>query len=148
MENNNDLVNSLMKTFMEFKRLSFQNIMDNPDLTHNQRFTLCILKKLSENDKVSLSTLRENLKLAPSTITPIVSSLEEQGYIKRNIDKADRRNIYIQITKNGKIYMDIAYKELYNKISEYIDYMGEKNTNDLIRLISKTTEYFKEKKEK
>ncbi|MEG1142046.1 MAG: winged helix DNA-binding protein, partial [Clostridia bacterium] len=93
------LVNELIETFMKFKKLQMHNIFCNEDLSYNESYILHKLNKESSN--VHLSIIRDKLKLAPSSITNLITSLEEKKYITRVIDKKDRRNIYIKITDEG-----------------------------------------------
>lgn len=109
---------------------------------------LFVLHRISKDNKVSLSVLRERIKLAPSTITPIITLLEKKELIERNIDKSDRRNIFLQISPKGVEQIDKVHSEVKNAMSKYIIYMGEDDTKEMIRLISKTTEFFNGKEDK
>jgi len=144
----NQLIEELMHTFMDFKRNKFQHVTSCEGLTHNEKLILFILHDISKDNKVSLSVLRERIKLAPSTITPIITLLEEKGLIERNIDKTDRRNIFLQISPKGTKQIDIVQIEVKEVMSKYIEYMGETDTKQLIRLITKTTEFFNRKEDK
>lgn len=137
-----DVVNA----FMNLKKVHQHNVTNASVLVHSKRTALLILYKNADNDVVSLSFLREELNLAPSTITSILTSLEEEELIERIIDKSDRRNIFIRILPKGIEYAQKAYTELEGKIADYIDYIGEEDAKILVRLISKTAEYFKERK--
>lgn len=145
---NDKLVQDLVSNLMRFKKAQIKNIITNKNLTHNESLILFILHDLSKIEKkVPLSLLRDKMMLAPSTITPIITSLENAKLIKRFIDKEDRRNIFIEITNKGKIHTSDTFKEISKNICEYINYMGEEDTKEIIRLVSKTTDYFEERKE-
>lgn len=141
-----DLVKEIVKTFLEFKKSKIHDMTGCPDLTHNESLVLFIIHGMAMNGKVSLSGLREKIRLAPSTVTPIINSLEEKELIERNIDKEDRRNIYLELSEKGKKFTEEAHRALTKNVSEFIDYMGEDDANEFVRLISKTTEYIKERK--
>lgn len=145
IEHSNELIEELVSTFRNFKRIKFQNDSSCGDLTHNEKMILFILSDISKDSIVSLSTLRERMKLAPSTITPIITLLEEKGLIQRNIDENDRRNIFLRISTKGEEYINKVQIEIKNKMSKYIEYIGENDTKQLIRLISKTTDFFERK---
>ena len=143
-----NLAEDLMKTFITLKKSKFLSISDCTDLTHNEKLVLFIVNDLSSKGEVQLSDLREKIELAPSTITPILASLEEKGLLDRVIDKSDRRNIFLNLSEKGIEHMKRVHKLALENTSEYIDYMGEEDSKELIRLISKTAKYFKERKNK
>jgi DNA-binding MarR family transcriptional regulator len=145
---NNELIEELMHTFMDFKKNNFHNITNDIGLTHNEKMVLFVLHDISKDNRVSLCVLRERIRLAPSTVTPIITLLEEKGLIERNIDKSDRRNIFLQISSKGRVQIDRVQIEVKKVMSKYIEYMGEDDTKQLIRLISKTTEFFNGKEDK
>ncbi len=140
-----ELGKKLSKTLIQIKRIKLASLADMAYLTHNQKLVLYLLHENSVNGSVLLTEIREKLKLAPSTVTPIITSLENEGYIKRNIDKNDRRNIYIEITSKGKEYTNMVHSQVTKNINEFIEFMGDKDTNDLIRLMNKTINYFENK---
>jgi DNA-binding MarR family transcriptional regulator len=143
--NNDQLIEELVNTFRNFKKMKFRNDKDCGEFTHNEKMILFILSDISQDNIVSLSVLRERMRLAPSTITPMISVLEKKGLIKRNIDKNDRRNISLQISSKGREFTNRIQAEIRDQMSKYIEYIGEDDTKQLIRLIAKTTEFFKRK---
>lgn len=148
IEHSNELIEELINTFRNFKKIKFQKISVCGELTHNEKMILFILSDISKDKIVPLSALRERMKLAPSTITPIITLLEEKGLIQRNIDKNDRRNIFLKISPKGENFTNKVQIEIKDTMSKYIEYIGENDTKQLIRLISKTTEFFERKDDK
>lgn len=146
-ENKDELIEELVHSFRDFKRIKLQNSFGCSELTHNERIILFVLNDISNDNKVSLSVLRERIKLAPSTITPIITLLEEKGLIERNIDKTDRRNIFLSISPKGQEYTKKVQADINGEMSKYIDFIGEEDTKQLIRLIKKTTEFFSGKED-
>lgn len=143
---NEELVYELLEKFSNLKRTNFSYMFTKDDLSHNERMVLFIIHNLNKDDKISLSIIRDKMKLAPSTITPIISSLEKRGFIERKIDESDRRNIYICLSNIGRRFTEKVDNELKNMLYEYIKYMGKNDTNEIIRLIKKTREFIVLKK--
>lgn len=143
---NEELVYELLEEFSNLKRTNFSYMFTKDDLSHNERMVLFIIHNLNKDDKISLSIIRDKMKLAPSTITPIISSLEKRGFIERKIDESDRRNIYICLSNIGRMFTEKVDNELKNMLYEYIKYMGKNDTNEIIRLIKKTREFIVLKK--
>ena len=142
-----DLVKSVKEVIISIKKLRYNNIFKDDNITNNEKMALYIISKFKKDDKVSLIKLRECLNLAPSTVTPIITSLENKGYIEREIDKNDRRNIYLKLSKIGYEHIKLVDEKLTNSINEYIDFMGYENVENLIKLLNKTNEFVKMKKE-
>ncbi len=148
---NQQLANELIEQFMCIKKMSFHNIIKVEGHTHNEKLVLFLMYDMLKNSAenvVLLSSVREKIKLAPSTITPILNSLEEKGLIERIIDKKDRRNIYIKLSKKGKNFTKETHEKLEELIYSYIKYMGEKDINEFIRLTKKTKKFVKERMDK
>ncbi|MDD3304315.1 MAG: MarR family winged helix-turn-helix transcriptional regulator [Clostridia bacterium] len=148
---NNNLANELMNLFTSIKTQEFHKMIKVDSYTHNEKLVLFILYDLykeSGENKIMLSALRDKIRLAPSTVTPLIATLEKDGLIERVIVEEDRRNIYLKLSKKGIKYTNEAHTNLYNTINEYIIYMGENDTKEFIRLLLKTQTYFKERIEK
>lgn len=143
---NEELVYELLDEFSNLKRTNFSYMFTKDDLSHNERMVLFIIHNLNKDDKISLSIIRDKMKLAPSTVTPIISSLEKRGFIERRIDENDRRNIYICLSNIGRRFTEKVDNELKNMLYEYIKYMGKNDTNEIIRLIKKTRKFIVLKK--
>lgn len=147
---NNKLAEELMDVFMSIKNQQFHKIIEVDGYTHNKKLVLFILHDVyleTGENKILLSVLRDRIRLAPSTITPLIASLEKDGLIERVIVKEDRRNIYLKLSKKGINFTNEAHTSLYNNVSEYIEYMGENDTEEFIRLLLKTKKFFEERKE-
>mgnify|MGYP001623963065 FL=1 len=146
---NEQLANQLMESFLNIKSKYLHNIIKIDGYPKNEKIILFLLydfKEKTGEDKILLSKLRERINLAPSTVTPIITSLEKKGLINRIIDKNDRRNIFIGLSKKALKEASFAKQELKNNIYGYIEYMGKEDTQEFIRLIEKTNNYFKKER--
>lgn len=146
---NEQLANYIMNMFLGIKKEQIHDMMKIEGHTHNEKIVLCLLHSIimeTKNETVSLAILRKKINLAPSTITPILNSLEDKNIIQRVIDKSDRRNIFIKFTEKGNEFTQNEYNKLKNIVYEYIEYMGEENIKKMIYLTEKTNEFIKERK--
>ena len=142
-----ELIDGFLNELIMFHRAGFLRMLSIKDLNTSEVTILYAMQKVMlEQDKLMLSTIRDTLELAPSTITAIITSLEEKKLIERIIDKNDRRNICINITKKGEQYIKKIEEHNREVISKYIDYMGEKDIVKFKKLISKTTKFINENK--
>ncbi len=61
-----------------------------------------LLISLGASEPVTMSELAEALRLEPPTITGIVNTLEEQGYVTRGPHPRDRRLRVVRVTPSGR----------------------------------------------
>lgn len=77
----------------------YKPLLDKLDLTYTQYITMMVLW---EKKHVNEKTLGECLYLKSNTLTPLLKKLEQKGYIKKEKDSNDERNLVISITKKGE----------------------------------------------
>ena len=83
----------------------YKPLLDKLDLTYTQYIVMMVLW---EEKHVNEKLLCEALYLKSNTVTPLLKKLEDKGYIKKDKDKADERNIVITLTKAGEKLQDKA----------------------------------------
>lgn len=82
------------------------------DLTYTQYITLMVMW---ENEQIEMKDLENTLYLDSGTLSPVLNKLENKGYIVKERDKSDSRNINIKITESGK-----SLKEKLKSVPEQI----------------------------
>lgn len=83
----------------------YKPLLDRLDLTYTQYIVMMVLW---EEKKVNEKLLCEKLCLKSNTVTPLLKKLEDKGYIKKDKDKDDERNLAITLTKDGEKLQDKA----------------------------------------
>jgi len=78
---------------------AYKPILDAVGLTYTQYIAMVAL---SEEDKQIVSVLGEKLFLESNTLTPILKKLEQLGYIRRQRDPADERQVRLSLTQAGR----------------------------------------------
>ncbi|MHA3703630.1 MarR family winged helix-turn-helix transcriptional regulator [Jatrophihabitans sp. YIM 134969] len=81
------------------------------DVTPSQSRALVTLMR---SGAVRLSTLSEQLHIAPRSTTEVVDALEEKGLVARRADPGDRRATLVEVTQAGRdvgVAMRIARME-------------------------------------
>jgi DNA-binding MarR family transcriptional regulator len=68
------------------------------DLTPSQMSALATINRLGP---LTLGALAEQEGVAPPSITKIISVLDEDGFVTRSPDPADRRVNYVTVTRKG-----------------------------------------------
>ena len=57
---------------------------------------------LWEEDSQTVGSLGEKLFLESNTLTPMLKKLEAMGYLERQRDPADERQVRVSLTKDGR----------------------------------------------
>jgi DNA-binding MarR family transcriptional regulator len=78
---------------------AYKPLLEKLGLTYTQYITIVALW---EQDDQTVGSLGEKLFLESNTLTPILKKLEAMGYVERQRDPADERQVRISVTKSGK----------------------------------------------
>lgn len=68
-----------------------------------------VIEYLGESGPQMMRALAERLGLAVNSMTPIVDSLEQRGYVERNRSESDRRVVNVDLTSEGRRAFDFAH---------------------------------------
>ena len=110
----------------------YKPILDKLDLTYTQYITMMVLW---EYGSINIKKLGDMLLLDSGTLTPLLKKLESKGYISRNRDSKDERNLIISITKEGNKLKEKAVC-VPTEIGKCIN-LSEKEAIDLYKLLYK-----------
>ncbi|MBP5428631.1 MAG: MarR family transcriptional regulator [Clostridia bacterium] len=83
----------------------YKPLLDKIDLTYTQYIVMMVLW---EEKQVNEKFLCEALCLKTNTITPLLQKLEDKGFIRKEKDKSDERNLVITLTESGEELKDKA----------------------------------------
>jgi len=78
---------------------AYKPILDEFGLTYTQWIAIVAL---SEHDNQTVGSLGEKLFLESNTLTPILKKLESVGYLRRQRDPADERQVVVSLTDAGR----------------------------------------------
>ena len=76
----------------------YRPFLDELGLTYTQYITMMVLW---ETPCVSSRQLGRRLFLDSGTLTPVLKKLEMMGYVNRNRDERDERNLIVTLTEEG-----------------------------------------------
>ena len=88
----------LYSAFMAVSRV-YKPWLDALGLTYPQYLVLCVLW---EEDDQTIGGIATRLDLEPSTITPLMKRLEQQGNVVRQRNPADERQVRVSLTDQGR----------------------------------------------
>ena len=77
----------------------YMPLLDELGLTYPQYL---VLAALYEQDDQTVGTLGDKLFLDSSTLTPLLKRMERAGYLTRQRDPHDERQVRIQLTQRGR----------------------------------------------
>jgi MarR family transcriptional regulator, organic hydroperoxide resistance regulator len=78
---------------------AYKPVLEKLGLTYTQYITLVALW---EQDDQTVGSLGAKLFLESNTLTPILKKLEAMGYVERQRDPADERQVRIGLTRSGR----------------------------------------------
>ncbi len=134
----NELTNAMRK----FRRTNFIT-RDSSGLKNSEKHFLWLLATLNNGQPVMPSEVARKLEVTLAAITHRINSLEKQGYIVRSPSPDDRRVVFISLSDKGTEMVDALKKSYWEKICGLVEYLGDKDSSDLIALIVKVSEYVK-----
>ena len=82
------------------------------------------LRLLGSDESLNNTQISKRMKLSPSRSTRIIDTLVQKGYMKREIEQDDRRNMRVFLSRRGKILtnkLNKAFIEIHSEILKDID---------------------------
>ena len=86
---------------------AYKPILEELGLTYTQYIAIIALW---EEDHQTVSDLGEKLFLESNTLTPMLKKLEGMGYLERQRDPEDERQVRVSLTKDGRRLRERALK--------------------------------------
>lgn len=115
----------------------YKPYLDKLNLTYTQYITMMVIW---EAGAINVGDLGKKLYLESNTLTPVLKTLEKNGYIKRERSIEDERILIVSATKEG---MDLREKalEVPKQMSGCFS-LSEKEAYELYSLLRKIMEQF------
>jgi MarR family transcriptional regulator len=88
---------AIYETSSEFTKL-YTNVLHPFDLTYPQYLALLALW---EKDGVTVKELGQTLNLGTGTLTPMITRMEANGWLRKERSKEDERKVYIHLQKKA-----------------------------------------------
>lgn len=91
-------------------------------------------------DGVRQKTLTEELRINPSSVSEMISKLENDGYVKRTVDPTDKRATLITLTELGEARTAELSDERNERLDRAFGNLTDAEKEQLIALLEKLTE--------
>lgn len=102
------------------------------------------IQKVGNGEAVKMSQLSSYFKITAPAVSQIMRKLEDQGYIERIIRDEDRRSVYVKVSEKAIKEIKTIQAHMDKTLIDMIDYLGEEDTDELIRLLDKVLSYMDE----
>lgn len=101
-------------------------------LTYTQYITMMVMW---EEKQISVKALGEKLFLDSGTMTPVLKSLEQKGFVTRNRSEQDERSVIVKITESGEKLKE-SVREIPLKVAGCVG-LDIKEAQELYKLLYK-----------
>ena len=113
-------------------RRSYGEAMEPLGLTpHHAR----ALRVIQAHGPLRLGGLADWLRVAPRSVTDVVDSLEEQGYVAREPDPGDRRAVVVAVTGAGRRRLLAVERARRAQAERFFEALDEADRAQLARLL-------------
>lgn len=90
---------------------------------------------------VKMSDLSIYFHITPAATSQMVREYEGKGWIEREILDRDRRSVYLKVTDQAIALLKENEQCLMRGMMDFIAYLGEDDSDALIRILEKATAY-------
>jgi DNA-binding MarR family transcriptional regulator len=99
----------------------------------------------SDAPGLSVSEVSKVMRVTSPSITQMVNVLEGDGLVERCTDPTDRRAIRLRLTPSGLVVAEQAGREYHDMYRGLAEYLGEEQSDQLARLLTRVRQYFTER---
>jgi len=140
MESNRELVFELQNVFGQLARAKALK-HGRSKLRGAEKHILFLIHELKNNQPVTISEIANKIGVTLAAVIHQINTLKKLGLIKRFSDIIDRRVVLVELTKKGNRQVLKLKKEFAKKTKILADFLGEKDTKILIRLVRRMSEF-------
>ena len=130
----------LMKQFPRPKLK--QSSIDGLTRSEYELLVMLVMSLGDDKKAFTVTEISTLLQITPAGVTHLINPLEEAGYIERLQAPNDRRIVLIGLTDKGTKVAESLISEVQEQLIGLINHLGEEDSKTLIRLMSKSIEYF------
>ncbi|GED73072.1 transcriptional regulator [Brevibacillus reuszeri] len=128
------------------------NMMQNRSIYNQKPGEIMVLYFISVNvtddsPGLMVSEISGKLNVTSPTVTQHINSLEAQELVERHADPADRRVVRIQLSDNGKKYIQRINDARLNMFVGLVNHLGEEESLLFAEMMRKASDYMLEQQE-
>jgi len=106
---------------------------------------LILMNAIADNtadpeNNVGLSDIRGYLSISKGAVSQMLGSLEKKGYINRDIDRNNRRNLIVTLTPEGRGVLASQYDAFSGRLEKIISRLGADDVKQMITIVNRMIE--------
>ena len=138
-----NLANDLYQLMKQIPKMKLASASQNSFTRSESELLVFLAINVNEdNSALSVSELSSLLQISAAGTTHLLNPLEEADCIERLRDPNDRRVVLVGLTPKGYKIAESMILEFQQKISGLMTYLGEDDSQTLVRLMRLMIEYF------
>lgn len=142
-----NLKDELIRTVFQFKKMTGAGFgIDATEIKSDINMTeLVLMKGISDNSidsesNIAMPDIRGYLSISKAAVSQMLRSLEKKGYINRDIDKNNRRNLIVTLTPKGREILSYTERKFEHKLEKIMTKLGEDDVKQLITIVNRLVE--------
>ena len=96
--------------------------------------------KIEAENNACIADIQHHLHISKAGVSKMLGVLEEKGYLNRDVDKNNRRNLIITITDKGRDVADTLTKDTDESLAKIIRQLGADETEQFVQYVNKFVE--------
>lgn len=104
-----------------------------------------VLLTLWEENPQTLNSIGRHLDLSSNTLTPLLKRLEQSGWVKRERQQSDKRQLIITLTDNGQQQQEAVFEAISSYLPQEFDTTKYDETKYVFKELEKTLKHLIEK---
>jgi len=138
-----DLTQELFQLMKQFPRPKLkQSSIDGLTRSEYELLVMLVMSTKDGKGAFTVTEISNLLQVTPAGVTHLINPLEEAGYIERLPDPYDRRIVRIGLTAKGTQTAETLISEVQENLIGLVNHLGVEDSKTLIRLMSKSIEFF------
>ncbi len=136
-----DLAQKFLDTMDSGMRHNMLRNRDMMPLRPGEFALLAYLDRNEENRDIKVSDISRFMGVTPPTVTPVVSRLEEKGFLNREVDRNDRRVTNLVLTQKGRTMIRDCMQRRLQTTQALIAFLGNEDALEVIRLLERVIQF-------
>lgn len=138
-----------IKTAGRFGKMRYEFLFRNLSKREYEMLSV-IWQFMQDNDKkqgMYVSALAKKLRVSSPAVSRMIGALESRGYIRRDVDKEDRRNTFVYLTDKGIREKKENEERMQRLMKRVMNRMGEKDMKEFVLLFNQFADIMEEELE-
>lgn len=98
---------------------------------------------IGKNSRKTMSEISRELHITMGTLTTSINNLVKKGYVTRSKDEKDRRLVFVELTKKGRVLFRMHAKFHTNVVEGAVSSLDETEQQNLLQSLEKLSDALK-----